>query len=75
MNYRRHFSVFSIFAGAVQAIELLLDVSADIEVLGKDRNGKGVLHKAVHYLQETFEVEEAAAKYSVDTIFSAEGCT
>ena len=55
----------------MQAIELLLDVSADIEVLGKDRNGKGVLHKAVHYLQETFEVEEAAAKYSVDTIISA----
>ena len=68
MNYRHH---FSIVAGAVQAIELLLDVSADIEVLGKDRNGKGVLHKAVHYLQETFEVEEAAAKYSVDTIISA----
>ena len=62
---------FSIFPGAVQAIELLLDVSADIEVLGKDRNGKGVLHKAVHYLQETFEVEEAAAKYSVDSIISA----
>ena len=58
------------FVGSVKAIELLLDVCSDLDVLGRDRNGKGVLHKAIHYLQETFDVEQASEKYIVSSSLS-----
>ena len=49
----------------MKAIELLLDVFQNCDILAKDRNGKGILHKAVHQLQESYDVKNAAKKFSV----------
>lgn len=64
----RGYDIPNVFvSGAVKALEFILDCFKDCDITTRDRNGKGILHKAVHQLQETYDVKNAGKKFAVHT--------